>query len=450
MKFLDMLRDSFRESLDRRSLIIVMVVSTVFILACASIGYEQVDLDKALKDMEGRLTQPVGTRWGHDKINARFEISDIKTVGEEPERHEFEGGKSFRVAASPLVEFQKLVLFSRALEKVPRDPHGRHEEWPKTVAGVSADFKTVEKPPGDSDMIWFVGAKLRQHNYLRPKVEFQGIEGDRVLFRVLLKSTAAQSISSGWKLSAGFGAMTFELRDMSIGDVVFFIQNTLAGFIAGWMGILIAIVATAAFVPNMVQKGTVDLLVARPIPRWKIYLYKYFGGLTYVIIAAGYLIVGSWFVIALRSGIWSTGYLMSWPLLVFFFAALYSVSALIGLLTRSAVASILISAVVWFVVSSIGSIHQVIHLPIADIDQNHKLVKLIDGVHAVLPRLKETDHAILLMQLKANGITPDHLDHLMPGSPYPEVSWGSLFGVTGAWMAGLLALGCWRFSRRDF
>ena len=450
MQFLGMLRDSFRESLDRRSLVIVLIISTVFILACASISYEQVDLDSALKDMQGRLTQPVGARWGHDKINARFDISDIKTMGEEPERHEFEGGKSFRVTATPLVEFQKLVLFSRALEKVPRDPHGRFQEWPKTVPGVSADLSKVETPPGESDMTWFIGAKLRQYNYQRPKVEFQGLEGDKAQFRVLLKPSAAQFISSGWKLSAGFGAMNFELRDMSIGDVVFYIQNTLAGFIAGWIGLLIAIVATAAFVPNMVQKGTVDLLVARPIPRWRIYLYKYLGGLTYVIIAAGYLIVGSWLVIALRSGIWSTGYLMSWPLLVFFFAALYSVSSLIGLLTRSTVAAILISAVVWFVVSSVGSVHQVIHLPIADIDPTHWMVKLVDFVHAILPRLKEVDHAILLMQLKANGITPEHLEHLMPGSPYPEVAWASLFGVTGVWMAGLLALGCWRFTKRDF
>jgi len=444
MGFLSMLKDSLRESLDRRSLVVVLVISTLFILVCAGIGYEQVTLETALEEMEGKFSKVIGSQWSAQKIDARFEVDDIRKVGPEPGREEFEGGTSFRVRAFPLAEFQKLVLYSRAVK-------GRKlREWPQTIPEISEDFKRVLAPPDAEDLAWFIGAKLREHNITRPKVDFEGIEGDRATFKVWLKPGATKFISAGFRLNIFFGAMTYDLRDTSIGDVVFMIQNTIAGLIAGWVGILIAIVSTAAFLPNMVQKGTVDLLLARPIPRWRVFLYKYLGGLSYVMIAAGYLIVGSWLVMALRSGIWSPGFLLSWPLLIFFFAALYAVSALIGLLTRSAIAAILLSAVTWFVVSSIGSIYLAVHNPVMGADPDSKLVKMVDAAHAVLPRLKDVDQAMLWCQLKANGISEERLALLGRDAVYPEVEWAALFGVTGAWMAALLALGCWRFSKRDY
>jgi len=444
MAFLGMLKDSLRESLDRRSLTVLLVISTLFIFVCGSIGYGVLRIEQVIEEMKGKFEQTAGGRWRNERIDARFDIADIRPVGAEPGREEFEGGTSFRVGAQPLVEFQKLVVYSLAV-KGKRD-----REWPRTVPGISEDFKQVLTPPSTEDMAWFIGAKLRENNFTRPKVEVEGIEGDRAVFRVWLKKTSTAYLSGGFRLSILFGAWKWDLGNTSVADVVFSIQNTLAGLIAGWIGILVAIISTAAFIPNMIQKGTVDLLLARPMPRWRLFLYKYCGGLIFVTITAGYLIVGSWFVMAVRSGIWSPGYLAAWPLLVFFFAALYSVSSLIGLLTRSSIAAILLSAVTWLILSMIGSAYYIVHMPEADIDQDHAVVKAVDMAHAVLPRLKDVDQAIALVQLKANGISEDHYRHISHGGDYPKVDWAALFGVTGAWMAALLALGCWRFSRRDY
>jgi ABC-type transport system involved in multi-copper enzyme maturation permease subunit len=444
MGFLEMLKDSLKESLDRRSLIIVLIIATLFILICAGIGYEQVELDQALKEMERQFTKFAGGRYGHDKITPKFEVSDIRSVQEAPGHEEYEGGTSFQVRAAPLAEFQKHVLFSKAMKG-----HQVHRSWPEKVPGLSDNFELVEAPP-DGDLSAFIAAKLRENNFTRPKVDLEGTAGNAAVFKVWLKPGSVKFLSGSWRMNILFGAMTIDIRDVSIGDVVFMMQNTLAGLIAGWMGIIIAIIATAAFIPNMVQKGTVDLLLARPMPRWRIFLYRYFGGLTYVVIASGYLIVGSWLVIALRSGIWSAGYLWSWPLLVFFFAALYAVSALIGLMTRSAIAAILISAVTWLVLSIIGSVHLFLHSPMAEIEPDHTVVKIVDAAHTVLPRLKDVDQATLLLQLKGNGITPERFTHMHQGAEYPTVEWVPLFGVTGAWMAALLAFGCWIFTRRDY
>ncbi len=57
------------------------------------------------------------------------------------------------------------------------------------------------------------------------------------------------------------------------------------GIVAGfgsWIAILIGVVLTAFFVPNMLRKGTVDMLVVKPIHRVTLLLYKYIGGLTFI------------------------------------------------------------------------------------------------------------------------------------------------------------------------
>jgi ABC-type transport system involved in multi-copper enzyme maturation permease subunit len=161
--------------------------------------------------------------------------------------------------------------------------------------------------------------------------------------------------------------------------------------------------------------------------------------------------LGSWLILGLRSGVWSTGYLLAIPLLVFFFAALYTVSVLIGVLTREKIAPILLTALAWFGLVALGHIHMFMHLPSAtNIDPNGPTAKFVDGAQAVLPRLKEVGQTVSWALVKTNGITPERWALMYRETPYPEVAWIPLFGVTGAWMIGLLGLSCWMFSRRDY
>ena len=58
----------------------------------------------------------------------------------------------------------------------------------------------------------------------------------------------------------------------------------------------------------MLRKGTVDMLVVKPIHRVALLLYKYIGGLTFIFLNTVVAIGGVWLALGLRSGIWA-----DWP-----------------------------------------------------------------------------------------------------------------------------------------
>src|SRR5262249_19678661 len=121
-----------------------------------------------------------------------------------------------------------------------------------------------------------------------------------------------------------------------------------------WIGILLGVIITAFFIPNMLRKGTVDLLVVKPVRRTTLMVYKFTGGLTFIFLNSVIAVVGIWVALGLRSGIWAPGFLLSILVLSFFCGILYAVSALFVVLTRRAIVSILMACFVWFVLFVVG------------------------------------------------------------------------------------------------
>jgi len=119
-------------------------------------------------------------------------------------------------------------------------------------------------------------------------------------------------------------------------------------FALGWVGIILTIIATAGFFPTMMERGTIDVLLSKPISRPRLFFYKYLSGMLFVLIQATVFVVLTFLVMGFRWGIWVPGYLMCIPLLVLLFSYLYCVSVLVAVRTRSAVAAILVSLAVWF------------------------------------------------------------------------------------------------------
>jgi hypothetical protein len=168
-------------------------------------------------------------------------------------------------------------------------------------------------------------------------------------------------------------------------------------------------------------------------------------------VSATYLIGGCWLALALRSGIWSPGFLLAIPLLLFFFAALCAISAFIGLTKRNPTEAILVAVLAWFALLGLGPIHRWMSDPASGVSATGAVMKTVDALHATLPPIYEVDKAMSLCMLKANGITPErYKQHGLGLGAYPEVKWARLFGITGVWMVGLLGLSCWLFSHRDY
>jgi hypothetical protein len=158
---------------------------------------------------------------------------------------------------------------------------------------------------------------------------------------------AAQGVDvAGGEMTLAFGAVRLPLgRDAR--DGVRFLQLVLAGGVADALGVLLALVWTAGFLPTFLAPGAASVLLAKPVPRWSLLAGKYLGVLAFVAFQALVFVGGTWLALALRTGVWDMAYLWCVPLLLLHFAVFFSVSALLAVCTRSTVACVIGSLLFW-------------------------------------------------------------------------------------------------------
>lgn len=140
------------------------------------------------------------------------------------------------------------------------------------------------------------------------------------------------------------------------GSVVQGIQSFVVENLCGQLGMVVCLSATAFFIPRMLEKGAADIVFAKPVSRFALFLSRYFAGLLFVGILSLLLVVGMWLGFLVSSGYGDAGFLWGAVTLIYLFAILHAVSMAIGTFTRSTVAAILFS-VVFFV--GTGCVHRI-------------------------------------------------------------------------------------------
>jgi ABC-type transport system involved in multi-copper enzyme maturation permease subunit len=120
------------------------------------------------------------------------------------------------------------------------------------------------------------------------------------------------------------------------------LQTGLAMLI-GTFGLFLALMATSTLFPTMLQKGSIDLLLCRPIPRWRIITARFLGGASIMAFNAVYLFVGVWAVLGVKSGVWNNGFPVSVVFPAFAFVVLFSVMMLACVVTENGPAGLLVS-----------------------------------------------------------------------------------------------------------
>ena len=150
----------------------------------------------------------------------------------------------------------------------------------------------------------------------------------------------------GWQTPLPF--TTAVLDKASFYKLVF--SNFGIGIWLSWAAAILALISTASIMPELVRSGAIDTLLSKPIGRVRLFLTKYATGLLFVTLQVGLFAVGALLVFGFRAGVWEPRLLLAVPIVVVFFSYLYSVQALLGLVTRSSVASLLITLLFWFLV----------------------------------------------------------------------------------------------------
>jgi hypothetical protein len=331
--YLAVIRDSFREAFATRVLWIMLILIGVLLGLLAPLGFEKalaVSLQfsdfqnpqsfiKELRDNRNASETPAGYVWSRLSDDFKEEVNDVKPDTDRRRR---------------------MGILGRARNEINRlfsEPDFYNKEvWSDTRLGSEANDLLDQGLTALSD------EERRRFNRLAFEAAFPShIEASG--------RDAIQFVYLWYPLGDELPIQETQLQQ--IGEQVL---SFLVSRLVGNIGVFIALLVTASIVPQMLDSGAIDLLLSKPVSRPLLFLSKFFGGCTFILLNATFLIAGLWAIVGWRFGIWSDGLLWTIPVFVFVFAIYYSVSTLAAVIWRNAVVSIVVSILFWAVCFAVG------------------------------------------------------------------------------------------------
>jgi ABC-type transport system involved in multi-copper enzyme maturation permease subunit len=117
-----------------------------------------------------------------------------------------------------------------------------------------------------------------------------------------------------------------------------------------WVAAILALISTAGIFPDFISGGSIELALSKPISRLRLFVTKYITGLLFVFLQVLVFTLACFLVIGLRGDRWDFALLLAVPIVVCFYSYIFCVCVLFGLLTRSTIASILLTCLFWLLV----------------------------------------------------------------------------------------------------
>ncbi|MBV9122806.1 MAG: ABC transporter permease [Planctomycetes bacterium] len=434
MKNLAILKDSFREAVDTKVFYFMLGLSCLAILFIGSLSFKPITVQGEVEDKIGLLNRFVPGEGG-----PRWAISDFQQTNDATKPWEGDYHFVFRV-------------------------HLREHESAESAQNVQSVLQMY--------FPW-----LRGHMQV---AETKSSDPRELLYTVTTHGTTVHALRD-WphKPALFFGALPMSIWTGPLGNQLHFVEDYLVGWLGAGIAMLVSTIITAFFIPNMLRKGTVDLLLVKPIHRTTLLIYKFLGGLLFMFLNTVFIVVGIWLVLGLRSGLWAPGFLVTIFILTFEFAIFYAVSTLFGVLTRSPIVAILVTCFAWAVLFGVGYGYRFIdatrQIPSLEPEaasagpespeeksaqvqrsepRREKLFPnwvyvTADVVHFVLPRLKDLD-ALMTKLIVRDLLPPDSPERQEVDKYYASIKWGENLTVSGVFIGLLVGLACLRFATTDY
>jgi len=156
-----------------------------------------------------------------------------------------------------------------------------------------------------------------------------------------------------------FGAVEAPLGRTRL-EAVRTLQLILAGGVADTLGVLLALIWTAGFLPTFLEPASVTVLLAKPIPRWSLLAGKFLGVLLFLLVQVTFFVGGTWLALGIRTNVWNPLYLLCIPLLLLHFAIFFSFSTFLAVWTRSTVTCVFGSILFWIICWTMNYSHNAI------------------------------------------------------------------------------------------
>jgi ABC-type transport system involved in multi-copper enzyme maturation permease subunit len=115
-----------------------------------------------------------------------------------------------------------------------------------------------------------------------------------------------------------------------------------------WIATILALISTATIFPDFVSGGSIDLVLAKPVGRIRLFTYKFITSLLFVFLQIAVFCTGIFLCMGLRLSDWDWRIFIAIPVVLLFYSYLFSVCVLIGTWTRSALAALLLTLLFWF------------------------------------------------------------------------------------------------------
>ncbi|MDV6031866.1 MAG: ABC transporter permease [Phycisphaera sp. RhM] len=318
--YLAVIADSFHSALSSRILWIAMVAIWIFLAALAPIGYHEdytttfrwFDLDNGtqMKAMLARgLVDPKESETALGRLAHTFP-EDIQR-------------KLRQVARGEDVRIDKGALADSLNDSLDNEDWYDAEAWRTTVR--LRELRELDEIPDDE----ISEPERRRRARLRIEAALPGV----------FTTMSARSITLSY---AGFDFPAFFLigKEQFVSLINQFVVPIMMDWLLGFALIFLGILVTASIIPDMLQPGSLHLLLSKPISRTMLLLSKFIGGCAFVFLCVSQLVIGLWLISGFRLDIWNARVLWCIPVAVFLFAVFFSVSLLAGLRWRSPILSI--------------------------------------------------------------------------------------------------------------
>ncbi len=489
MKFLAIMRDSLREAIDAKVFYVMVGLSVLMIALAATITFKPI----AGGDMIAKMaTVPLSLDLT-DFDPSEFQMGAVEAEQSgEPDakargRRGGGGGTGGPIRLMQRVRGQWDIKEVRPVDGAEDLPSSTF----RAVLQPSASIPFVFRRPSPEQRLAEIQERFGQWDDVRI-VELLKAQHENGTYPVEFRVTDVGRRLWPHEFSLFFGALPISIFSGPVGFQLFALESVLINGFGSWIAILVSVVITAFFIPNMLRKGTVDMLLVKPMHRSTLLLFKYIGGLLFIVINTTIAVGGVWLALSLRSGIWAPGFLISIPVITFFFAILYSVSTLFGVLTRSPIVAILMTVGVWFLLFIVGVIAAVfdqlekaeeapvrrnvgqlaatalgmpsgegpgpllaVTLLAAQRDKlaplektEYTFAKIIRAVQFVLPRTRDLDTLTTSVMQRDLMMLPKGMRGANLGTR--DMTWGESLTVSGVFIALMLGISCWWFATKDY
>lgn len=331
MRYFAILKDSLREALDAKVLYVLLALSTIVIAFVGTLSFKPLSAEKTMAQffftpnvvplavvLHAHKPEKQKEQGMQRSMNALMKYKLVKTelVNGEPDAPESEYALTISQQHGAVSEQGVLGIFDDA----------------KQLGYVEVGKVTILEEPNE--------------------------EKKTTLYKVNIKGTSRMHRIWAAQPTLFFGAIPVGELAAPLGFQIYFLTSIVLSM-GVWIALLIGVVITSFFIPNMLRKGTVDLLLVKPIQRWALLVYKYIGGLTFIFLSTAYAIGGIWLVLGIRTGLWAHWSLLLIFTVTFFFAILYAISTLVAVVTRSTVTAIMVTIGCWFLFFIVGTAYTI-------------------------------------------------------------------------------------------